>query len=528
MNSISPKNLKPKLTAEAEIAFLDVREHGQYGEGHPFFSVHVGYSTIEVEVTLLVPRKDVTVVVMDDGDGVSERALHTLQKLGYTNVMVLEGGAPGWAAAGYTLFKGVNVPSKTFGELVEHECMTPSLSADELQLRLERDEPTVVLDGRPEHEYFKMSIPSARSCPNAELAYRIPALAINPETTLVINCAGRTRSIIGAETLRQCGFSNPILALRNGTQGWALSGFNLNHGIHSDPLPIVDPEARAQAVRTANNLIKRLALPQISSELLEKWEKDSERTTYIFDVRTDEEFSAGHWPNARHAPGGQLVQATDQYLAVRNSRIILCDDTGLRAATTAMWLRGMGHDVTILDEDVSQAITSKVNYTVASIVIDAPLVSSEAAFRRVAKGTLLIDASRSQDYRRGHANGSIWITRSRVKNLDCGSNDAIVVTGQEESLILGVVREFIELGFTDLHWFGGSPEIWSRAGFEIVKTPHFPTDQECIDFLFFVHDRHDGNMDAARRYLEWETGLLAQLDDQERGTLKPPQFTSTI
>ena len=228
------------LTAEAEIAFLDVREHGQYGEGHPFFSVHVAYSTIETEAPKLVPRRDVTVVVMDHDDGVGERAAHALEKIGYTNVLVLEGGAPGWAAAGYTLFKGVNVPSKTFGELVEHECMTPSISADELQLRLERGEPTVVLDGRPKHEYFKMSIPSARSCPNAELAYRIPALAIDPETTLVINCAGRTRSIIGAETLRQCGFSNPILALRNGTQGWALGGFTLDHGIcllYTSPSP---------------------------------------------------------------------------------------------------------------------------------------------------------------------------------------------------------------------------------------------------------------------------------------------------
>ena len=528
MNSISPKNLKPMLTAEAEIAFLDVREHGQYGEGHPFFSVNVGYSTIEVEAPLLVPRKDVTVVVMDDGDGVSERAVHALQKLGYTNVMVLEGGAQGWAAAGYTLFKGVNVPSKTFGELVEHECMTPALSADELQLRLERDEPTVVLDGRPEHEYFKMSIPSARSCPNAELAYRIPALAIDPETTLVINCAGRTRSIIGAETLRQCGFANPILALRNGTQGWALSGFDLDHSVHSDPLPLVDSEARAQAARTAKNLIKRLALPQISAELLETWEKDPERTTYIFDVRTEEEFSAGHWPGARHAPGGQLVQATDQYLAVRNARIILCDNTGLRAATTAMWLRGMGHDVSILDEDISQAVSSKIKCTDNIMVVDAPLVSPEGAFGRVASGALLIDASRSQDYRNGHASGSIWITRSQVKNLDCRSNDAIIVTGQEKSLILGVVREFLELGFTDLRWFQGSRQIWSLAGFEVEQTSDYPTDQECIDFLFFVHDRHDGNMDAARRYLEWETGLLAQLDVQERGILQPPQSNSIL
>ncbi len=515
------------LSADAEIAFLDIREHGQYGEGHPFFSVHVGYSTIETKMPILVPRKDVTVVVMDDGDGVGERAAHALKRLGYTDVMILEGGVPGWVAAGYTLFKGVNVPSKTFGELVEHECMTPSLSADELKLRLEKGEPTVVFDGRPEHEYFKMSIPSARSCPNAELAYRIPAFALDPEATIVINCAGRTRSIIGAETLRQCGFSNPILALRNGTQGWALSGFKLNHGTHSNSLPLVDYEARAQAARTADNLIKRLALPQISSELLKSWEKDRDRTIYIFDVRTEEEFLAGHWPGARHAPGGQLVQATDQYLAVRNARIILCDDNGLRAATTAMWLRGMGHDVTILDEDMSQATSSKINSTGGSTIVDAPLVSPEDAFGRIINGALLVDVSRSQDYRNGHVRGAIWVTRSRVNHLGCDFDHPIIITGQGQSLIFGVVLELIEAGYTNLLWFVGSPEIWRQAGFEIEHTPDSPTDQDCIDFLFFVHDRHEGNLDAARHYLEWETGLLAQLDNQERGMLRPPQLNSS-
>lgn len=526
MSSISSRDLKPLLSADAEIAFLDIREHGQYGEGHPFFSVNVSYSTIEIQVPLLVPRKNVTVVLMDDGDRVSERAARVLQKLGYTKVMILEGGAPAWAKTGYTLFKGVNVPSKTFGELVEHECMTPSISADELKLRLERDETTVVLDSRPAHEYFKMSIPSARSCPNAELAYRIPALKIDPQTTIVINCAGRTRSIIGAETLRQCGFSNPILALRNGTQGWVLSGFNLNHGLQPEPLPSVEFKDRIQATKIADKLIEKFALGRISLEMLRAWEKDLERTTYIFDVRTEEEFLAGHYPDARHAPGGQLVQATDQYLAVRNARIILCDDTGLRAATTAMWLSSMGHEVSILDTDISSAAFSQTAKGIGSLVFDAPMVLPKEAVGKVANGALLVDASRSQDFRRGHARGAVWITRSRATNLDCNFDHPIIVTGQDQSLVFGILRELLGLGYTDLLWFEGSLEIWNQAGFEIEQTPDDPTDQDCIDFLFFVHDRHDGNLDAARHYLEWETGLLAQLDDQERGVLRPPQMNS--
>jgi hypothetical protein len=52
-------------------------------------------------------------------------------------------------------------------------------------------------------------------------------------------------------------------------------------------------------------------------------------------------------------------------------------------------------------------------------------------------------------------------------------------------------------------------------------TPDQPDEAACIDHLFFVHDRQDGNPEAARRYLEWELGLLAQLDPQERGVLAP-------
>lgn len=523
MKTISSRSLKPRLTAEAEIAFLDVREHGQYGEGHPFFCVPAGYSTIENEVPKLVPRKATTVVVMDDGDGVSEKAARALHNLGYSNVMVLEGGAPGWAAAGYTLYKGVNIPSKTFGELVEHECGTPSLSAEELRQRLDRDEPTLVLDGRPEHEYFKMSIPSAHSCPNAELAYRIPSLAVTDETAIVINCAGRTRSIIGAETLRQCGFSNSIRALRNGTQGWSLAGFTLNHGARSAPLPSLDSKALAQAAETADGLVERLALRRISPATLHTWTEDPERTTYIFDVRTEAEFLVSHWPGARHAPGGQLVQATDEYLAVRNARIVLCDDTGLRAATTAMWLRGMGHNVSILDVDVSRTTASENTGGSSGVDVGTPAIGPSEALSKIADGALLFDASRSSEYRRGHACGAIWVTRARAQLLNYRHDRTIVITGREQSLIFGIILELQDLGYSDLAWFEGSPEIWSQAGFEIEQTPDIPKDRDCIDFLFFVHDRHDGNLDAARRYLEWETGLLAQLDNQERGVLTPPE-----
>nr|WP_272214289.1 rhodanese-like domain-containing protein [Marinicella sp. W31]MDC2879282.1 rhodanese-like domain-containing protein [Marinicella sp. W31] len=196
-----------------------MREHGQYGEGHPFFCVNLPYSVIEERAPLLVPRRDTLCILMDDGDGVAELAHRRLAEMGYTALLVLEGGAPAWAAAGYTLFKGVNVVSKSFGELVEEAFHTPSVSAEELLEMQRQGAPLVMLDGRPAHEFKKMSLPGAKSCPNAELAYRLPELVADESTPVVINCAGRTRSIIGAQSLRNIGLKTRSMPFATAPRG---------------------------------------------------------------------------------------------------------------------------------------------------------------------------------------------------------------------------------------------------------------------------------------------------------------------
>src|SRR6202162_1294179 len=223
------------LNDETEIALLDVREAGQFGEGHPFFATPLPYSRLEIDAPRLVPRPDTRIVLLDDGtqadnEGVAVLAGHRLHALGYTNVSVLRDGARGWQAAGYTLFKGVNLPSKTFGELVEHACETPHLSSEELAALIEEGKTHALFDGRTLDEHRKMTIPGAIPVPNGELAYRIGTLVADPATPIVIHCAGRTRSIIGAQTLRNLGVPNPVIALENGTQGWALAGLTLEHG----------------------------------------------------------------------------------------------------------------------------------------------------------------------------------------------------------------------------------------------------------------------------------------------------------
>ena len=83
---------------------------------------------------------------------------------------------------------------------------------------------------------------------------------------------------------------------------------------------------------------------------LQRWQQEPKRTTYLFDVRTPEEFEAGHLPGARSTPGGQLVQETDHVASVRGARLVLADDDGVRANMSASWLAQLGWEVYVLDD----------------------------------------------------------------------------------------------------------------------------------------------------------------------------------
>ncbi|MET3926666.1 rhodanese-like domain-containing protein [Devosia sp. 2618] len=513
---ISPTGLKTALSDGGEIALLDVREHGQYGEGHPFFSVNCPFSTLEYQVQGLVPSIRSRVVVFDQsGDGIASRAADHLATLGYQNVRILDGGAAGWAAAGFELFKGVNVPSKAFGEIVENAMQTPSVSADELSSMIKAGENMVILDGRPPEEYARMNIPTALSCPNAELGYRVDSLLKDDTTKIVINCAGRTRSIIGAQTLINLGLRNPIFALRNGTQGWQLSGLTLDYGSTPDeskPLAAQQLEhvrARAVAFGNANGV------PRISMDMLKFWTAETERSLYIFDVRTADEYTANHLPGAVHAPGGQLVQATDHWVATRRARIVLTCDLGPRAVSTCYWLRAMGHDAYVLDLDVSTIVGSSEAPRAEVSKLASLLHLTARQFARMrTDGVVLLDASPGTDYRNAHIVGAQWVIRPRLDHIAANRAQTILVCGEGRRAAL-VAHDLATSGFADIRILDGTRDDWVSAGLALEQTPHTPPDEDLIDYLFFVHNRHSGGLDAARAYLAWERGLTDQMDEQE-------------
>ncbi len=343
--SVTPSQVRSALLLRDEIALLDVRHEADYATGHPLFAANMAADRIALEAETRLPRKDVPIVVYDAGEGLVARAADRFTALGYTNVRQLDGGLKAWQAAGYELFQDVNSYAKAFGELVESRRHTPSLAADEVAALIANKANIAILDVRRFDEYATMNIPGSISVPGAELVYRAGRAAPDPETTIIVNCAGRTRSIIGTQSLINAGVPNRVLALRNGTIGWTLAKQDLEHGADRHGGIGVFEGAKANAREVAYRAGVRHVRPEEACVL----KAQSNRTLYRFDVRAGEDYAAGHIGGFRHYPGGQLVQEIDMAAPVRGARILLTDNMGMRADMTASWLAQMGWETYVLD-----------------------------------------------------------------------------------------------------------------------------------------------------------------------------------
>jgi rhodanese-related sulfurtransferase len=273
--------LKAMLSDGAELALIDVREEGEFGRGHLLFACNLPLSRLELRIDALVPRRATRLVLCDADDGLAQRAATRLMKLGYGSLAVLAGGVAAWQAAGYELFSGINVPSKAFGEFIEHHDNTPRLTAEEIKAKLDAGTDIVILDSRPMSEYRVMNIPSGIDCPGAELVFRVHDVAPKPETLVVVNCAGRTRSIIGAQSLINAGIANPVVALKDGTMGWHLAGLTLEKG-QSKHAPDPSPAGRGKARAAAARVAKRFGVRRIDWATLDRFaQEDKQRTSPV-------------------------------------------------------------------------------------------------------------------------------------------------------------------------------------------------------------------------------------------------------
>ncbi|MFM2029149.1 MAG: hypothetical protein RL517_340 [Pseudomonadota bacterium] len=506
--------VRNKLLNKQEIAFLDVREEDPHAQEHPLFAANVPLSRIEADALSKLPKKDVPIVVLDDGEGYADLAAKRLITLGYTNVSVFQGGVKAWKAAGGEVFKDVNVPSKSFGEFVESKRHTPSLSAQEVKQLIDSKEDIVVVDVRRFDEYNTMSIPTGISVPGAELVLRLPEIAPNPKTKVIVNCAGRTRSIIGTQSLINAGIPNEVNALRNGTIGWTLAGQELDKG-QSRKFKEVSESTALEAAKRARSVADRAGVKRASYSDIEKWKGQSERTTYFFDTRTPEEYEAGHLPGFRSVPGGQLVQETEMVAPVRGARIVLADPSGVRANMPASWLAQMAWDVYVLDDIQAGDLSEKGAWKAplpefpGSATVDTKTAST---WIKDGADVCVIDLSTHANYVKGHIPGSWFALRSQFANAVGNLPHAAryILTSTTGELAAFAAPEIQQLIKGEVFVLSGGNKAWTDAGLELEKgATHLASPP--MDRYKRPYEGTSVDPAAMQAYLDWEFGLVEQL-----------------
>ncbi len=509
------------VEGRAEHALLDAREEGVYARGHCLYATSCPLSRLELLAPGMVPRLGVPVVVMDGGEGLAGRAADRLAAMGYSDISVLDGGLAAWEAAGFEVFGGMNVPSKAFGELVEQTNETPHITAHQLKIMMDRGDDMVVLDSRPMEEFRMMNIPSAIDCPTSELVYRIHDIAPRDTTRVVINCAGRTRSIIGAQTLINAGIDNEVVALENGTMGWHLAGYEVERGNERLP-PEISGAGLVHALEAARAVAKRAGVEVIDQAGLEKFQAEAEkRTLYLFDVRTAGEYAAGHLPGARPAIGVQLVQKTDSFMAVLGARVVCVDDTGPRALTTAAWLAQMGWQAYMLDGGLGDDM-AKGPSVQGAWVADVPdaveggadtLSAKMLAVANTRGKALILDFTRSLDYAKGHIPGARFAIRARLAETLPGldQREMVVLTSDDGRLAQLAAAEARAVAKVPVKVLAGGNAAWRRDRLPLAEGVEDAADPVDDDAFWRPYERATQVEDAMNQYLSWEQGLIAQI-----------------
>jgi rhodanese-related sulfurtransferase len=521
---VSARQLKSYLHDGGEIALLDAREEGVFGRRHLLMASCVPLSQLEMLADDLVPRRGARVIWCDDGEGLATRAAKRMSALGYQDVAVLDGGVAAWEAAGYRVYSGVHVPSKAFAEVVEHEAGTPWISAPDLQKLIDGGADIAIYDSRSYEEYHNNSIPTAISVPGAELVYRFADLTPSPETTVIVNCGGRTRSIIGAQALINAGFRNKIMSLKDGTMAWHLSGLGVVNGATRRP-PEVSASGLAQAGAAAARVGECCGVARMDKAGLEQWRAQAAtRSLYVIDVRTPEEYAAGHLRGAVSVPGGQLVQETEAHIAIWGARVVLVDDNGVRATMTASWLKQMGWDnVAVLTWGAADGdwVTGRHEPRVLGLDRAAPGAIGAATLREwLDAGTaLVVDLDFSRRYILGHIAGAWFAIRSRLPDAvgKLPVPDSIVLTSADGRLARLAAPELAALVSVPVLVLSGGTAGWTRAGFPL-ETGSGRMASEPDDVVLSARERGQNREEAMREYLTWEINLATDMatDDDHR------------
>lgn len=475
---MSIRELGSLLRSESLYACLDVRERGEFALRQIEGVTPLPRGTIEYRVESMVPSQLVPIVVCCDDGRRSELAAVTLSGMGYAKLSVLDGGLGAWRVAGLPTISGWGLRGKEYAEHVAADRGVPQMSADELIGRRRRDDRVVVLDVRTDEEYRRGHVPDAYHIPGGQLLLELPALPESRDRTIVVSCAGRTRGILGAHTLRMAGVAN-VYALENGAMGWRLAGYELESGSgRGHPRPAKAPPDWAEEATT--RLAQQAQIRSMTVDNLEALRAGGE-AFYAVDIRLPEEFLSGHVPGSISIPGGQFALQHENYLAVRRAPIVLIADDPIRPVWAAVLCQDLGFpNVCVLEGGIGA-------WAAAGYALDcsreptqifgldearrqaaplgagqlAELLGQDAAMR-------VVDVRGSGEFGTGHIPRARWLARGKLE-LGIGAvapeRSTPVVTvcdnGIRSTLAAATLRA---LGYPDARYLEGGIAAWRAEG----------------------------------------------------------------
>ncbi|MBZ9655253.1 rhodanese-like domain-containing protein [Phyllobacterium lublinensis] len=509
---ISVLDVKVALTDGKELALFDLREEADYATGHILYAVHLPFSKLELLAFNLIPRLDTRIILTDDNEGLAEAAAQILRSAGYSDIRLLQGRNQAWNEAGYSLYTGRNVPSIGFFEVVEHAQNTPNITATDLKSRIDNGEDVVVLDTRPREEFEAFHIPGAINAPGSEILHRIGSLQLKPETLVVANCAGRTRSILGAQSLINAGISNPVASLTGGTMEWLIAGYNLEHG-PAATAGFAEGNQLTATRELARKLADRTGVKTINNATLDRFKVERDRSLFLFDVRSPEEYRVGHASGFRHAAGGQLASGTERFVGVRGARIVVYDPEGVRDRLTASWLvQQGGYEVYVLDGPLraDQESGPEAQRIIAGQHPAAPYLLPQTLNERLSNDEAVVfDLSSSNQYRKGHIPSARYIRRPELEAAVLAVAGVSVLTSEDGVLAQIRAAELRAITGKDVRAVLGGTNAWKVAELPLEKGGLDPeAGADLPDRYALEPERRNA---LFRDYLDWEVGLVARL-----------------
>jgi len=511
IKNVTSEEIRKLVVAAGIYALVDVREEQFYGQGHILPAVNIPLSRIEIKLPILVPGKNTPLVFYDDGGDLAEIAANTAQVMGYSDIAILNNGLSGWKAGNYHLFSGTHVLGAALAETIDRADPIQKISASELLQMQSNGESVVVLDARPWDAFTDNHIPGGINCPLGELEYRFRDLVSDDKTPVVVNCAGRTRSILGAKSLLIAGVPNPVFSLDKGTWGWWSAGLKLASG--SGPRAnTISQKSRDWSLASAQLAARNAGVKEIDEVTFARWKSEqNDISLYLLDVRLPVEFESGHLADAISAPGCQLIECSEDWIGVRNGRILLIDEDGVRARVVAHWLMKLGYpEVAVLSVDFKP----EMNELRHPVSIDHSNKFPSCLVDSINPETIVFDLSPSTVFQKHHLPGALWFIRSHLNGIiDRIPHRPIVVMDDDGGQLAGLVAEDLaKLGRKEVYLLDGDLESWRSSGGSIESGDNgmLTTKDDC----YYALPRSEiEKMRMKKAYMDWQSDIDLQIID---------------